>query len=94
MRKTAPVSTTTPQPSPRTALGRGVSTLIPGPAASSGEQAAAALAALRTATVHVGVLQAAAVLLNELARTGEDGTTRETAATTAALIEQAMRTAE
>ncbi|WP_190136173.1 hypothetical protein [Streptomyces longispororuber] len=53
-------------PSRDRALGRGVSALIPPAGAGSAtDRATAALAALRTVPVHVGVLQAAVVLLEE-----------------------------
>ncbi|MEU2608850.1 hypothetical protein ACH0CM_20615 [Streptomyces albus] len=79
------------EPSARV-LGRGVAQLIPQPSAavSPADQAAAALAALQTRPVHVGVLQAAALLLEETARAGEDETVRSTAAATAGLLRAAM----
>ncbi|MER7998367.1 hypothetical protein [Streptomyces sp. NPDC095613] len=84
---------TTPaaQPPRDRALGRGVSTLIPQSAAvSPGDRAAAALAALQTVPVHVGVLQAAVVLLEETARTGEDDASRSAAATTVDMLRTAI----
>lgn len=82
---------TVPTPPPRS-LGRGVALLIPqsDSAVSAADQAAAALAAVQTAPVHLGVLQAATVLLEEMATTGKDEPTRETAAATAGLIRAAM----
>ncbi|KAB7833561.1 hypothetical protein [Streptomyces mobaraensis] len=76
----------TPPPRDR-ALGRGVSNFIP-QAASPADQAAAALAALHTVPVQVGVLQAAVVLLENL--TPEDDAARETVATTVTLLRTAM----
>ncbi|MFD3479884.1 hypothetical protein [Streptomyces sp. NPDC058695] len=55
-------------------LGRGVAALIPqsGTQVSAAGQAAAALAALQTVPVQLGILQAAALLLDELASNGAD----------------------
>ncbi|MFG2227653.1 hypothetical protein [Streptomyces sp. NPDC048644] len=84
--------TTLPAPPPRDrALGRGVSTLIPQSSPlSPADRAAAALAAIETVPVHVGVLQAAAALLEESARTSDDETARTAAATTIRLLHTAM----
>lgn len=78
-------------PSRDRALGRGVRTLIPaGPqAVSPGEQAAAALAALRTVPVPAGVLQAAVVLLDQLAD-AEDQAVQDAAAATRAHLLAAL----
>ncbi|MFJ8078765.1 hypothetical protein ACIQ7Q_33735 [Streptomyces sp. NPDC096176] len=85
----------TSQTSRDRALGRGASTLIPQSAtASPADQAAAALAALRTVVVHVGVLQAAAVLLEETARTAGDESSRAAARHTVALLRAAMHLEE
>lgn len=79
------------------ALGRGVSQLIPQPGAhtTAADAAAAALAALRTAPVQVGVLQAATTLLEAIGA-GEtpDEAVEETAAATAALLRAAMQQAQ
>ncbi|MGG2464080.1 hypothetical protein ACO0M4_30600 [Streptomyces sp. RGM 3693] len=86
--------TTVPSLPPRDrALGRGVSTLIPqsgSDVAPATEQAAAALAALETVPVQAGLLQAAAVLLEERARISEDQAERAAAGTTAALLRRAL----
>ncbi|GLF95135.1 hypothetical protein [Streptomyces yaizuensis] len=83
-------TTQPPRDHGRSALGRGVSTLIPQSAAlSPADRAAAALATIRTVPVHVGVLEAAVLLLKELGRTTEDETTRSIADTTAALLRAA-----
>jgi hypothetical protein len=72
-------------------LGRPLSTLIPQNApASSTAQAAAALAALQTVPVHIGVLEAAALQLEDRAQSHEDEAARETAAATATLLRTAM----
>ncbi|MFF8959515.1 hypothetical protein [Streptomyces sp. NPDC014894] len=83
--------TSTPaQPSRDRALGRGVATLIPQSAAASPtDRAAAALAAIHTVPVHVGVLQAAIVLLEEMGRNSDDEPTRHTVDTTVALLRAA-----
>lgn len=60
---------------PRRALGRGVSTLVP-----QAEQAASALAVVHTVPVHVGVLRTAVLLLEETGRTSDGGTVKATAA--------------
>ena len=89
------VTTASAQPSRDRALGRGVHSLIPAAAgASAAKEAAAALAALRTVPVPAGVLQAAAVLLEELAEDGENDRTREAAAATVAMLRQAMNQPE
>jgi hypothetical protein len=49
---------------------------------------------LRTVPVPAGVLQAAAVLLEELAEDGENDRTREAAAATVAMLRQAMNQPE
>ncbi|WP_434600017.1 hypothetical protein [Streptomyces sp. A5-4] len=84
--------TTAPaQPSRDRALGRGVSTLIPQSATTSpAEQAAAALAAIQTVPVHVGVLQAAMVLLEEAGRSSEDETMKAAIVTTVTMLRTAM----
>lgn len=75
----------------RPALGRGVSTLIPQSAAvSPAERASAALAAIQTVPVHLGLLEAAAVLLEEAGRTSEDEATRAAVVTTVAMLRTAM----
>ncbi|GHA07366.1 hypothetical protein GCM10010329_32620 [Streptomyces spiroverticillatus] len=78
----------------RPALGRGVSTLIPsGPGTvvdSAADRARAALAGVRTVPVHVGVLEAAVVLLEERSRTSDDATERAAAAATVAKLREAM----
>jgi hypothetical protein len=73
-------------------LGRGVAALIPqsGTEVSAAGQAAAALAALQTVPVQLGVLQAAALLLDELGSSGADDETRATAEETARLLPAAM----
>ncbi|MEU7638804.1 MULTISPECIES: hypothetical protein [unclassified Streptomyces] len=86
--------TTVPSLPPRDrALGRGVSTLIPHTGSSATpatEQAAAALAALETVPVQAGLLQAAAVLLEERARVSEDDAERAAAGATAALLRRTL----
>jgi hypothetical protein len=85
------VTSAAAQPSRDRALGRGVHSLIPSTAAASpADQAAAALAALRTVPVPAGVLQAAAVLLEELAEGGEDERARAAAAATVAMLRQVL----
>ncbi len=78
----------------RPALGRGVSTLIPpGPGTavdSAADRARAALAGVRTVPVHVGVLEAAVVLLEERSRISDDATERAAAAATVAKLREAM----
>ncbi|MEU3909144.1 hypothetical protein AB0F20_36010 [Streptomyces goshikiensis] len=54
-------------------IGRGVSTLIP---QSATDQAMAALTGLETVPVHVGLLQAATLLLEDAARTATDESTK------------------
>ncbi|TVL87783.1 hypothetical protein [Streptomyces sp. SAJ15] len=68
--------TTAPSQQPRDrALGRGVNSLIPQAATTTpADQATSALAGLRTVPVHVGVLRAAVVLLEEASRTADDDT--------------------
>ncbi|MFJ8248852.1 hypothetical protein [Streptomyces sp. NPDC094466] len=84
------MTTTPPSSRDRAALGRGVATLIPQPAGSSpAERAAAALAALQTVPVHVGVLEAAVLLLEDLGPASGDETARTAASTTAALLRAA-----
>ncbi|MFJ5680248.1 hypothetical protein [Streptomyces sp. NPDC093097] len=86
--------TTVPSPSPRDrALGRGVSILIPqtgSGAVPAAEQAAATLAALEMVPTQAGLLQAAAVLLEEWARVSEDEAERAAAGTTAALLRRTL----
>ncbi|MFD9630025.1 hypothetical protein [Streptomyces violascens] len=85
--------TNAPQPSRDRALGRGVSLLIPQSAAatvSPADRAAAALAAIQTVPVHVGVLQAAVLLLEEHGRTSDDARTRATVDTTVAMLRTAV----
>jgi hypothetical protein len=71
-----------------------VSTLIPsGPGTvvdSAADRARAALAGVRTVPVHVGVLEAAVVLLEERARISDDGTERTAAAATVVKLREAM----
>ncbi|MCX5206511.1 hypothetical protein OG897_34535 [Streptomyces sp. NBC_00237] len=71
-----------------------MSTLIPsGPGTavdSAADRARAALAGVRTVPVHVGVLEAAVVLLEERARISEDGTERTAAAATVVKLREAM----
>lgn len=78
----------------RPALGRGVATLIPsapGPLPdSAADRARAALAGVRTVPVHLGVLQAAVVLLEDRARSSEDETERAAASATVAMLREAM----
>jgi hypothetical protein len=64
--------------------------LIPAAAASPAEQAEAALAAVQSVPVPAGVLQAAAVLLEEMADSGEDDKARAAASATAAMLRKAM----
>ncbi|MEV4505467.1 hypothetical protein [Streptomyces klenkii] len=52
-------------------------------------QALAALAAVQTATVHVGVLQAAAVLLEDRTRAGNDTAQAQAMTATAAVLREA-----
>ncbi|MDJ0380333.1 hypothetical protein [Streptomyces sp. G-G2] len=68
-------------------VGRGVSTLIP---QSATDQAMAALTGLETVPVHVGLLQAAALLLEEAARTAPDEPTRAAMSKTAGMLRSAM----
>ncbi|MEU3189517.1 hypothetical protein ABZ686_02480 [Streptomyces sp. NPDC006992] len=81
---------TAQQPFRDRGLGRGVSQLIPQADGGPAEEATAMLAALRTVPVHVGVLQAAALLLEETARTGNEEATRQAAASTVQLLRAAM----
>ncbi|MCX4721975.1 hypothetical protein OG818_40505 [Streptomyces virginiae] len=78
------MSTTTPS---QRNLGRGVSTLIP---QNATDQAMAALAGLETVPVHVGLLQAATLLLEESARTAADESAKAALAKTAAMLRAAM----
>jgi hypothetical protein len=79
------------QPSHPRALGRGVATLIPqSGAVSPADRAAAALAAIQTVPVHVGVLQAAVVLLEEMGHTSEDEATRAAVGTTVTMLRTAI----
>ncbi|MGA4803598.1 hypothetical protein [Streptomyces lavendulocolor] len=77
----------------RAGLGRGVRTLIPSAPqdTSPSEQAAAALAALRTVAVPAGVLRAAAVLLGELTDS-EDQAVQDVAVATRAHLLSALGT--
>ncbi|GAA2266139.1 hypothetical protein GCM10010232_68100 [Streptomyces amakusaensis] len=86
------MTTTSAQPPrDRSALGRGVSTLIPQSAVlSPAEHAAAALAAIRTVPVHVGVLQAAIHLLEEKSQTTDDPISKATVDATVALLREAV----
>ncbi|MET9464001.1 hypothetical protein ABZY44_04085 [Streptomyces sp. NPDC006544] len=78
----------TPAQGPRErGIGRGVSTLIP---QSATDQAMAALTGLQTVPVHVGLLQAAALLLEDAARTAADEPTRAAMARTAGMLRSAM----
>ncbi|WP_306324116.1 MULTISPECIES: hypothetical protein [unclassified Streptomyces] len=73
-------------------LGRGVAALIPQSSTevSAAGQAAAALAAVQTVPVQLGVLQAAVLLLDQLGTSGADEETRATAEETARLLRTAM----
>lgn len=79
-----PVST---PPQSQRVVGRGVSTLIP---QSATDQAMAALTGLETVPVHVGLLQAAALLLEDAARTATDGATKAAMAKTAGMLRSSM----
>ncbi|GAA3255383.1 hypothetical protein GCM10010260_83760 [Streptomyces filipinensis] len=81
-----------PHTSPVTAppRDRGVAKLIPQSPAAPAEQAAAALAALSSVPVHVGVLQAAAVLLDATACKSDDDQLRATAEAAVAHLRRAM----
>ncbi|MDD9380596.1 hypothetical protein M8Z33_28865 [Streptomyces sp. ZAF1911] len=68
-------------------VGRGVSTLIP---QSATDQAMAALTGLETVPVHIGLLQAAAILLEDAARTAADESTKAAMAKTAGMLRSAM----
>ncbi|CAM5461283.1 hypothetical protein SSPIM334S_01367 [Streptomyces spiroverticillatus] len=57
---------------------------------SAADRARAALAGVRTVPVHVGVLEAAVVLLEERSRTSDDATERAAAAATVAKLREAM----
>lgn len=83
-RENHPVSTPTQS---QRAVGRGVSTLIP---QSAADQAMAALTGLETVPVHVALLQAATLLLEEAARTAADESTKAAMAKTAAMLRAAM----
>ncbi|QDQ09217.1 hypothetical protein FH965_00405 [Streptomyces spectabilis] len=73
------------------ALGRGVFALIPqADSVTATDRAEAALAALRTVPVHVGVLQAAVVLLEEAERVDQDAARAATTATTVELLKAAI----
>ncbi|MEW2529074.1 hypothetical protein [Streptomyces sp. NPDC047071] len=82
---------TTPSSRDR-ALGRGVFALIPqaGDSVSAADRAGAALAALRTVPVHVGVLQAAVILLEEAEHADQDAVRAATTASTVALLKAAL----
>jgi hypothetical protein len=54
------------------------------------DEAAAALAAIQSVPVHVGVLQAAVVLLEEMGRTSEDEATRAVVGTTVTMLRTAI----
>ncbi|MFE7116553.1 hypothetical protein ACFU99_14190 [Streptomyces sp. NPDC057654] len=84
--------TTPVQPSRDRALGRSVSALLPSSApVAPAEVAAAALAALWSVPVQIGVLQTAAALLDEAAHAGEEDDARHRAAAdTVALLRAAM----
>ncbi|MGE7386495.1 hypothetical protein ACQKM2_13565 [Streptomyces sp. NPDC004126] len=79
-------------PSRERGLGRGVAQLIPQSPAAPAEQAAAALAALLTVPVHVGVLQAAVVLLDATTCQSDDGQLRAAAQATVAHLRKSMET--
>ncbi len=82
---------TTPPVPPSRVLGRGVATLIPqNTPASSAELAMAALAALQTVPVHVGVLQAAVALLEETAVRSDDEAVTSAAERTVAMLRSAL----
>jgi hypothetical protein len=80
-------------------VGRGVHALIPsgpagpaGPRPTAGQQASAALSALRTVPVQAAVLQAAVALLADLAETAAAQADREAAAATVTLLLDALGT--
>lgn len=77
-------------------LGRGVAALIPqsGSEASAAAQAAAALAAVRTVPVQLGVLHAAVLLLEGLPKGEPDDAAYEAARETAGLLRTAMGLSE
>ncbi|MBO1329946.1 hypothetical protein [Streptomyces sp. VRA16 Mangrove soil] len=77
---------------PQRSVGRGVAALIPqsGTEVSAAGQAAAALAALQTVPVQLAVVQAAVLLLDELAATTAGEDVRATAQETARLLRSAM----
>ncbi|MBB5938623.1 hypothetical protein [Streptomyces zagrosensis] len=80
----------TTAPSSR-ALGRGVSQLIPSSTVTTpANQASAALAALRPVPVHIGVLQAAVVLLEDTEQRAEDEGTLAATRETVTLLRAAM----
>lgn len=83
-RENHPVSTPT---QPQRIVGRGVSTLIP---QSATDQAMAALTGLETVPVHIGLLQAAALLLEDAARTATDEAAKAAMAKTAGMLRSAM----
>lgn len=83
-RENHPVST--PPPSQRV-IGRGVSTLIP---QSATDQAMASLNGLATVPVHVGLLQAAALLLEDAARTAADEATTTAMTRTADMLRSSI----
>lgn len=87
------MTTAAAQPPRDRALGRGISTLIPQASATPAEQAAAVLAAMRTVPVRIGVLQAAAVLLEGRVRVTQDEAERAAAATTVAILRSAIQQA-
>lgn len=88
------MTTAAAQPPRDRALGRGISTLIPqASSATPAEQAAAVLAAMRTVPVRIGVLQAAAVLLEGRVRVTQDEAERAAAATTVAILRSAIQQA-
>ncbi|MFI5760973.1 MULTISPECIES: hypothetical protein [unclassified Streptomyces] len=68
-------------------VGRGVSTLIP---QSAADQAMAALTGLETVPVHIGLLQAAALLLEDAARSAVDESAKAAMAKTAGMLRSAM----
>ncbi|WP_327257123.1 hypothetical protein [Streptomyces sp. NBC_01244] len=72
---------------PQRIVGRGVSTLIP---QSATDQAMAALTGLETVPVHIGLLQAAALLLEDAARTATDEAAKAAMAKTAGMLRSAM----
>ncbi|WP_412075976.1 hypothetical protein ACLF6K_09230 [Streptomyces xanthophaeus] len=77
----------TTSPQARRGTDRGIRTLIP---QSATAQAMAALNGLETVPVHVGLLQAAALLLEEAARAADDEPTAAAMAKTAGMLRSAM----